>query len=64
MKVNEITTIKARTPEQARLDALKANADRAKQAVKAERERQQKQKVHQRLQALNTVFMTSWVGQF
>lgn len=55
MRIKEITTIKARTPEQARLDALKANADRAKQAVKAERERQQKQKVQQRLQALNTV---------
>jgi hypothetical protein len=55
MRIKEITTIKARTPEQARLDALKSNADRAKQAVKAERERQRVQKAQQRLQTLTTV---------
>ena len=41
MKVQEITTIKPLTPEKARVKALQAQADRAKQAVRAEKARQQ-----------------------
>lgn len=40
MKVEEVTTIKPLTPEQARVKALQIQADRAKDAVKAEKARQ------------------------
>lgn len=40
MKVKEVTTIKPLTPEQARVKALQAQSDRAKDAVKAEKARQ------------------------
>jgi hypothetical protein len=39
MRIQEITN-KSPTPEQARVKALQAQADRAKQAVKAEKARQ------------------------
>ena len=40
MRIKEIVSTKPLTPEQARLKALKDQADRAKAAVKAERARQ------------------------
>ena len=38
MRINEV--IKPKTPDEQRIAALKANRDRAAQALKAERERQ------------------------
>jgi hypothetical protein len=40
MRIKEIVSTKPLTPEQARLKALKDQADRARAAVKAERARQ------------------------
>lgn len=40
MRIKEIVSTKPLTPEQARLKALKDQADRARAAVKAERSRQ------------------------
>ncbi len=48
MKVIEITS-KAMTPEQARIKALQAQAKRAREAVKAERARQQIRKAQNQL---------------
>ncbi len=39
-KLNEASAIKPPTPEQARVKSLQAQADRAKQAVKAEKAKQ------------------------
>lgn len=50
MKINEITTIKARTPAQARIAALKQGVDHAQDALKAERKRQKVQAAQARLQ--------------
>lgn len=49
MKVTEITQ-KPPTPEQQRIAALKANKDRAADALAAERKRQQVTKAQQQLQ--------------
>ena len=43
---------KPRTPEQLRLDQLKANSDRAKAAVQQERDRQKLQRAQKALQLL------------
>jgi hypothetical protein len=40
MRISEITSIKPKTPEQLRLDSLKANKERAGDAIAAERQRQ------------------------
>ena len=51
MKINEITQPK--TPEQSRVDQLKANKDRASDALKNERERQKRLKAFKTLSSLN-----------
>lgn len=51
MKINEIT--KPKTPEQSRVDQLKANKDRANDALKNERERQKRLKAFKTLSSLN-----------
>ena len=48
MKIKEVTT-KPLTPEQARIKALQAQAKRARDAVKAERARQQIRKAQNQL---------------
>jgi hypothetical protein len=52
MKIQEVTTLKPLTPDQARVRALKDAAKRASDAVKRERERQKLQKAQQNLQRL------------
>jgi hypothetical protein len=42
-----------KTPDQLRLDQLKASSDRARNAVKQERQRQKIQKAHKALQTLH-----------
>ena len=44
MRFSEFTTTKAVTPEKARIDALKKQKERASNALKAERDRQKRQK--------------------
>lgn len=48
-------TIKPKTPEQQRIDALKANKDRAADALSAERQRQQVLKAQKSLAAARQV---------
>jgi hypothetical protein len=50
MKISELTT-KPKTPEQLRLDSLKANKDRAADALAAERQRQKIAKAQRALNA-------------
>ncbi len=50
MKIHEINT-QPKTPEQLRLDSLKANKDRAADALTAERQRQKIAKAQQALKA-------------
>ncbi len=53
MRINEITTIKPIqpiTPAKARIDALKQQQIRAKDALKDERDRQQRTKATQKIQ--------------
>ena len=50
MKIHEINT-QPKTPEQLRLDSLKANKDRAADALTAERQRQKIAKAQQALTA-------------
>ena len=55
MRIAEIQPIKAikpKTPDQQRVASLQATADRAKTAVKGERERQKMQKAQQSLVTL------------
>ena len=52
MKIAEITTvkpIKPLTPDQARIDSLKKQKDAAAQRLKAERDRQKRQRAVQQL---------------
>ncbi|GEM_PF-5122229 len=49
MKISEIESIKPKTPEQIRLDALKKNKDKTAEKYKAETERQKKQKARQQI---------------
>lgn len=44
MRISEITASKPATPEQARIDALTKQKERASDALKAERDRQKLQK--------------------
>jgi hypothetical protein len=52
MKINEIVGTAPKSPEQARIEALKATADRARAAVKAERHRQRIQKAQRHIARL------------
>ena len=55
MRLSEIQSVKAikpKTPAQQRVASLQANAKKAQQAVKAERERQKMQKAQQNLVTL------------
>lgn len=55
MKITEITAVKPTkplTPAQARINSLQQNAERAKDAVKRERDLQKQQKVRDKLQRL------------
>jgi len=57
MKIAEITTVKVikpLTPDQARIDSLKKQKDAAAQRLKAERDRQKRQKAVQQLASVNT----------
>jgi hypothetical protein len=50
MRIHEIETIKPLTPEEQRIKALQATAERAKSAVKQERTRQRIAKAQMSLQ--------------
>lgn len=54
MRLKEFTT-KNKTPEQQRIDALKANKDRAAGALAAERQRQQVAKAQKSLTAARQI---------
>ena len=57
MKIAEITTvkpIKPLTPDQARIDSLKKQKDAAAQRLKAERDRQKRQRAVHQLASVNT----------
>ena len=47
MRLSEIQPVQAKTPDEQRIANLKATADRAKAAVKAERARQQQRRSQQ-----------------
>lgn len=49
MKIKEIQPIKPRTPQQARLDALKTQKDNVSRALDTERKRQKVTKARQNL---------------
>ena len=51
MQIHEVVT-KPKTPEQLRLDSLKANKDRAADALAAERQRQKISKAQRALSAV------------
>ena len=53
MRIFEIE--KPRTPEQQRLDQLRANSKRARDAVKVERDRQKMQRAQKALQAIRPI---------
>jgi len=53
MRFFEFKLLKPLTPQQARIAALKRNADNARMALKRERENQKKQKANQQLQKLS-----------
>ena len=55
MLIKEIATIKPLTPQQARVNALKAQKDNANKALKAERDRQ---KIAKAQKSLNTALHT------
>lgn len=52
MRFLEFSKAKLRTPEQARIDALRNQADKAKRAVSAEKSRQQIVKAQKQMQKL------------
>ncbi len=54
MRFFEFKPIKPLTPQQARIAALKRNADNARMALKRERDNQKKQKANQQLQKLSS----------
>jgi Tfp pilus assembly protein PilN len=57
MKIAEITTVKSikpLTPDQARIDSLKKQKDAATQRLKAERDRQKRQRAVHQLANLNS----------
>ena len=53
MKINEIETLKPKTPAQLRIDALKKAADHASAAASAERQRQRLNKARNTMAKLN-----------
>lgn len=55
MRLNEIQNIKPLTPQQARVSALKQQKERAGDMLKAEKERQKKQKALAGIQQNNEV---------
>jgi Tfp pilus assembly protein PilN len=62
MKIAEITSvkpIKPLTPDQAKIDSLKKQKDAAAQRLKAERDRQKRQKAVQQLASLNGPLKTA-----
>ena len=62
MKIAEITTVKSikpLTPDQARINSLKKQKDAATQRLKAERDRQKRQKAVQQLASLNGPLKTA-----
>ncbi len=62
MKIAEITPVKPSkplTPDQARIDSLKKQKDAATQRLKAERDRQKRQKAVQQLASLNGPLKTA-----
>lgn len=54
MRFYEIAPTAPKTPEQLRIDSLKAAKDRASQSLQAERKRQQVSKAQQKLVAAQT----------
>lgn len=58
MRFCEFKPIKPLTPSQARIAALKRNADNARMALKRERDNQKKQKANQQLQKLSAQKIT------
>jgi hypothetical protein len=54
MRFFEFKPLKPPTPQQARIAALKRNADNARIALKRERDNQKKQKANQQLQKLSS----------
>ena len=62
MKIAEITTvkpIKPLTPDQAKIDSLKKQKDAAAQRLKAERDRQKRQRAVQQLARLSNTAKTA-----
>ena len=53
MRFFEFKPLKPLTPQQARVAALKRNADNARMALKRERDNQKKQKANMQLQKLS-----------
>jgi len=53
MRFFEFKSLKPLTPQQARIAALKRNADNARNALKRERNNQKKQRANQQLQKLS-----------
>jgi|LauGreDrversion4_2_1035121.scaffolds.fasta_scaffold242691_1 hypothetical protein len=53
MRFFEFKPLKPLTPQQARIAALKRNADNARMALKQERDNQKKQRANQQLQKLS-----------
>lgn len=61
MRIQEITTIKPiqpLTPAKVKIDALKQQQTRAKDALKAERDRQQRTKATQKIQQAQQMLTT------
>jgi hypothetical protein len=55
MRIYEITAIKPLTPQQSRINALKQQKERASTQLKAERDKQKKQKAVSAIQQNNQV---------
>jgi hypothetical protein len=55
MRIYEITAIKPLTPQQARINALKQQKERANTQLKAEKDKQKKQKAVSAIQQNNQV---------
>ncbi|MFM7013025.1 MAG: hypothetical protein ACKO0Z_27460 [Betaproteobacteria bacterium] len=59
MTINEITSIKPLTPDQAKIDSLKKQKDAAAQRLKAERDRQKRLKAVHQLASLSASAKTT-----
>ena len=62
MRINEIQNIKPLTPAQARVSALKQQKERASDMLKAEKDRQKKQKAVAAIQKNNQTLANLNVG--